>query len=181
MYKRQVIDAVNDIIRPLFVAHTDELRPEITVWQVKGGGDAERFGANSNGEEFFAALLGADTNYIIRVAAPEKGELLVQQTAKAGETVTVTALPKAGYTLGKVLLNGEELTGKDGVYSFVMPEGGGVELSAEFIADAPAEAPTNTAGSPKTGDNFSAALLLGLMAVSAMAVVVVGRKARTGK
>lgn len=179
--QQAVIDAVNDIIRPLFVEHKDELRPEITVWQVKGGGDAERFGANSNGEEFFAALLGADTNYIIRVAAPENGELLVQQTAKAGETVTVTALPKAGYTLGKVLLNGEELTGKDGVYSFVMPEGGGVELSAEFIADAPAEAPTNTAGSPKTGDNFSAALLMGLMAVSAMAVVVVRRKARTGK
>lgn len=66
----------------------------------------------------------------------------------------------------------------DGVYSFIMPEGGGIEVSAIFVAEAPAEAPTNTAGSPKTGDGFQAALLLGLMAVSAAAILVVRRKAQ---
>lgn len=180
--KQSVADDYNALIKEKIMAVYDvELTlPEVTVWEVKGGDDAAMFGGVQG--EFIASLLGLDTNYIVKIVESEGGMLVSdKETAKAGETVTVTALPKAGYTLGKVLLNGEELTGKDGVYSFVMPEGGGVELSAEFIADAPAEAPTNTAGSPKTGDNFSAALLLGLMAVSAMAVVVVGRKARTGK
>ncbi|MBC8529175.1 hypothetical protein H8699_07015 [Christensenellaceae bacterium NSJ-44] len=180
--KKAIADEFNKFARQRWISWADSvlLKPEVTVWKLEGGDDAGYFG--SPGGEFIASLIGADTNYIVKIAQSEGGMLVSdKETAKAGETVTVTALPKAGYTLGKVLLNGEELTGKDGVYSFVMPEGGGVELSAEFIADAPAEAPTNTAGSPKTGDNFSAALLMGLMAVSAMAVVVVGRKARTGK
>lgn len=180
--KQSVADDYNALIKEKIMAVYDEelALPEVTVLEVKGGDDAAMFGGVQG--EFIASLLGLDTNYIVKIVESEGGMLVSdKETAKAGETVTVTALPKAGYTLGKVLLNGEELTGKDGVYSFVMPEGGGVELSAEFIADAPAEAPTNTAGSPKTGDNFSAALLMGLMAVSAMAVVVVGRKARSGK
>ncbi|MBC8529183.1 LPXTG cell wall anchor domain-containing protein [Christensenellaceae bacterium NSJ-44] len=152
--------------------------PEVTVWQVKSGGEQAPLFDSSFTDEM-TDLLGADTNYIVRVADCENGQLIADKaTAKAGETVTLIPKANDGYVLDQVLVNGVALEAVDGVYSFIMPEGGGIEVSAIFVAEAPAEAPTNTAGSPKTGDGFQAALLLGLMAVSAAAILVVRRKAQ---
>ncbi|SCJ06816.1 Uncharacterised protein [uncultured Clostridium sp.] len=153
--------------------------PEVTVWQVKSGGEQAPLFASSFSDEM-TDLLGADTNYIVRVADCENGQLIADKaTAKAGETVTLVPKANDGYVLDQILVNGVALEAVDGVYSFIMPEGGGIEVSATFVAEAPAEAPTNTAGSPQTGDGFQAALLLGLMAVSAAAILVVRRKVQT--
>lgn len=153
--------------------------PEVTVWQVKSGGEQAPLFASSFSDEM-TDLLGADTNYIVRVADCENGQLIADKaTAKAGEMVTLVPKANDGYVLDQILVNGVALEAVDGVYSFIMPEGGGIEVSATFVAEAPAEAPTNTAGSPQTGDGFQAALLLGLMAVSAAAILVVRRKVQT--
>ena len=110
------------------------------------------------------------TIYIVRVADCENGQLIADKaTAKAGETVTLIPKANDGYVLDQVLVSGVALEAVDGVYSFIMPEGGGIEVSATFVAEAPAEAPTG----------FQAAWLRGLMAVSPAAILVVRRKAPT--
>ena len=179
--KLQLVNAYNAYLDDVAAKQIGDnmVLPEVTVWQVKSGGEqAPLFASNFSDE--MTDLLGADTNYIVRVADCENGQLIADKaTAKAGETVTLVPKANDGYVLDQVLVNGVKLEAVDGVYSFIMPEGGGIEVSATFVAEAPAEAPTNTAGSPQTGDGFQAALLLGLMAVSAAAILVVRRKAQT--
>lgn len=176
----QLVNAYNDHLDNVASKQIGDnmVLPEVTVWQVKSGGEQAPLFDSSFTDEM-TDLLGADTNYIVRVADCENGQLIADKaTAKAGETVTLIPKANDGYVLDQVLVNGVALEAVDGVYSFIMPEGGGIEVSATFVAEAPAEAPTNTAGSPKTGDGFQAALLLGLMAVSAAAILVVRRKAQ---
>lgn len=179
--KLQLVNAYNAYLDDVAAKQIGDnmVLPEVTVWQVKSGGEqAPLFASNFSDE--MTDLLGADTNYIVRVADCENGQLIADKaTAKAGETVTLVPKANDGYVLDQILVNGVALEAVDGVYSFIMPEGGGIEVSATFVAEAPAEAPTNTAGSPQTGDGFQAALLLGLMAVSAAAILVVRRKAQT--
>ncbi len=177
----QLVNAYNDHLDNVASKQIGDnmVLPEVTVWQVKSGGEQAPLFDSSFTDEM-TDLLGADTNYIVRVADCENGQLIADKaTAKAGETVTLIPKANDGYVLDQVLVNGVALEAVDGVYSFIMPEGGGIEVSATFVAEAPAEAPTNTAGSPKTGDGFQAALLLGLMAVSAAAILVVRRKVQT--
>lgn len=179
--KLQLVNAYNAYLDDVAAKQIGDnmVLPEVTVWQVKSGDEQAPLFASSFSDEM-TDLLGADTNYIVRVLDCENGQLIADKaTAKAGETVTLVPKANDGYVLDQVLVNGVALEAVDGVYSFIMPEGGGIEVSATFVAEAPAEAPTNTAGSPQTGDGFQAALLLGLMAVSAAAILVVRRKAQT--
>ena len=179
--KLQLVNAYNAYLDDVAAKQIGDnmVLPEVTVWQVKSGDEQAPLFASSFSDEM-TDLLGADTNYIVRVLDCENGQLIADKaTAKAGETVTLIPKANDGYVLDQVLVSGVALEAVDGVYSFIMPEGGGIEVSATFVAEAPAEAPTNTAGSPQTGDGFQAALLLGLMAVSAAAILVVRRKAQT--
>ena len=120
-------------------------------------------------------MFGAEINYLIRVADSDHGSLSVdKETAKAGETVTVTPKADAGYKVSKVLLNGTELTAVDGVYSFVVQEGGKVEVSAVFEA---AEVKAAAAVTP-TGDStpITAMAVVLLAAVGGVGVLVLCRK-----
>ena len=116
--------------------------PEVTVHTVEGP-DGLLFSAmeyddeaGSNQENAaLAAELGADVNYTIWVRQTEGVTLSVdKEVAKAGETVTVTAKAADGYKLDGVYMSGTELTEADGAYTFTVPVGGDVEVSAKVTA-----------------------------------------------
>ena len=89
----------------------------------------------------------------------ENGVLTVdKETAKAGETITITAKANEGYRVSKVFVNGEALQGKDGVYTFTMPDHGDVEVSAEFVS--------TQSGAPKTGDQSQTAIWAALLVLA---------------
>ena len=63
--------------------------------------------------------------YAVSVEENEYGTISADKTyANKGDTINVTAAPKIGCKLNKVMCNGEELTPAEGVYSFAMPESG---------------------------------------------------------
>ena len=116
--------------------------PEVTVHTVEGP-DGLLFSAMEFDDEAgsyqenaaLAAELGADVNYTIWVRQTEGVTLSVdKEVAKAGETVTVTAKAADGYKLDGVYMSGTELTEADGVYTFTVPVGGDVEVSAKVTA-----------------------------------------------
>lgn len=142
------------------------LIPTISIWGVKGGGDQAAV-MSSVGLDV-ANILNADIDYMIRVLPAENGTLSVdKQTAKPGETVTVTATPNEGYQVSKVMVSGKAISGKNGVYTFTMPDHGFVEVSGEFAI-----------GAPKTGDNSQSALWATVLLLAAgAACFVVKRRA----
>lgn len=140
--------------------------PTVSIWGVKGGGD--QAAVLSSVSLDVANLLNADVDYMIRVLPVENGTLSVdKQTAKPGETVTVTATPNQGYQVSKVMVSGEAISGKNGVYTFTMPDHGFVEVSGEFVS-----------GAPKTGDNSQSALWVAALLLAAGAFLVVKRHAK---
>lgn len=133
------------------------LRPTVTVHALKAQNGAETISSDMG--SFMNELLSAEVNYLVRVLPSENGTLTVdKETAKAGETVAITAKANEGYRVSKVLVNGQELQGKDGAYLFTMPENGNAEVSAEFVS--------TQSGAPKTGDQSQAALWAALMALA---------------
>ena len=64
----------------------------------------------------FAAL-----SYSITKGTTEHGSVTVKETAKTGETVTITPQPDTGYAVGTVKAGDTEITPVNGVYSFTMP------------------------------------------------------------
>ena len=172
------VDALLKGMLALYNAHISEFVsvetfPEITVWGLQGGGDAAL--CENLAGEVIGEVFGAEINYLIRVADGDHGSLSVdKETAKAGETVTVIPKADAGYKVSKVLLNGTELTAVDGVYSFVVQEGGKVEVSAVFEA---AEVKA-AAAVPPTGDStpITAMAVVLLAAVGGIGVLVLCRK-----
>lgn len=162
--------------------------PTVTTWKVESGGeDAEpvswAFSENGRERGRISEILNTLHNYIVRVVPGSEGTVTADKlTAKPGETVTITATPKAGYKVSKVFVNGEEITAVNGIYSFIMPEYGGIEISAEFTAETVSKT-TGTAvktGAPKTGDTSTGLLWIVMMAAglgTAAYVVVTRRKA----
>ena len=133
------------------------LRPTVTVHALKTENGAEA--VSSDMGAFMNELLSAEINYIVRVLPSENGVLTVdKETAKAGETITITAKANEGYRVSKVFVNGEALQGKDGVYTFTMPDHGDVEVSAEFVS--------TQSGAPKTGDQSQTALWAALLVLA---------------
>ena len=173
--------------------------PEVTVHTVEGP-DGLLFSAMEYDDEAgsyqenaaLAAELGADVNYTIWVRQTEGVTLSVdKEVAKAGETVTVTAKAADGYKLDGVYMSGTELTGADGAYTFTVPVGGDVEVSAKVTAlpkDDPKTEPKDdpkpveqkkdstqkSSDAPKTGDEanvwfYGAMILVSLGGMSAAA------------
>lgn len=172
--------------------NTKQLTPEITVHAVEGP-DGLLFSAidadleqKLDGE---AAKLSTDVNYTIWVKQDAGVTIKVdKETAKAGETVTVSAAANDGFILRGVYVSGRELKAENGVYSFVVPEGGDVMVSAEYDAipkedvkpddgkdsNAPEIKPDSTqkaALTPQTGDNSNVWLYAG---VAIVALLVLG-------
>ena len=141
--------------------------PEVTVWGLSVEQGADLIGTEGM-DEITAQMLASDVNYIIRVAQTTGGTVSVdKQTAKAGETITITPKADEGYELSRVLVSGQEIKAVNGVYTYVVPEGGLVEVSAEF---------TKTAGGVKTGDDSTVLPLFFLIAGAAAAMFVLLKK-----
>ena len=77
------------------------------------------------------------TTYPVNITAPTNGSLTAdKKAAEQGATITITATPNQGYSLGKITVvdkDGKEIavTAKDGVYTFTMPASA-VTVSASF-------------------------------------------------
>ena len=77
------------------------------------------------------------TTYPVNITAPTNGSLTAdKKAAEQGTTITITATPNQGYSLGKITVvdkDGKEIavTAKDGVYTFTMPASA-VTVSASF-------------------------------------------------
>lgn len=145
--------------------------PQITTWKVEVGEKHEdTYDSDLNSSA--AVLLAEDTLYTIRIDKPENGTLSTDvDKANAGDTVTVLPAPAEGYETDKVLLNGQEIIPVDGVYSFEIPENGGVILSATFKEkEQPPEDPPEI---PKTGDSNSMALWFCSMIICCAGIVFV--------
>ena len=141
--------------------------PEVTVWGLSVEQGADLIGTEGM-DEITAQMLASDVNYIIRVAQTTGGTVSVdKQTAKAGETITITPKADEGYELSRVLVSGQEIKAVNGVYTYVVPEGGLVEVSAEF---------TKTAGGVKTGDDSTVLPLFFLIVGAAAAMFVLLKK-----
>ena len=137
--------------------------PTVTIWGAKSNGEQDPVTSSLGAD--LANLLNADINYIIRVLPSENGTLSAdKETANPGETVTVTAKANAGYRIGKVMVSGKEIQGKDGVYTFTMPDYGYVEVSAEFVS--------TESGAPRTGDSAGLGLWFSLAFLAAGAAFV---------
>ena len=156
----------------------DIIAPVVTVYGLESAEGTDTVAADVS--DVLCDLLDSEINYIIHVVANPNGTITVdKETALAGETVTVNAKANAGYRPVKVLVNGEELKATDGVYSFVMPEDGKVEVSAEFEKIA-SDSTVKTASDStvKTGDPMQASLMMLLFAVSSVAAVAAYRRKR---
>ena len=111
-----------------------DLVPVVTTWKVQSGGeDVSPVVANIS--EVVAEALNDQHNYIVRIKTSENGMVEIDNpTYNPGETMIITPTPNDGYEVSSVMVNGEEITPVDGVYSYVMYEYGGIEISAEFTA-----------------------------------------------
>ncbi len=146
------------------------LRPTVTVHALEAENGAETIGSDMGA--MMSDLLSAEVNYLVRVLPGENGTLSVdKETVKAGETVTITAKADEGYRVSKVFVSGKELQGKDGVYTFTMPENGDATVSAEFVSA--------QSGAPKTGDQSESALWAFLLAAAGGAVFLILKRKHT--
>ena len=89
----------------------------------------------------------ANPNYRVDIPTPENGTITANPSAaKAGETVTLTPTPDAGYEVGEVTVTdrfGEavEVTANpDGTYTFTMPNGQ-VKVAVTFVEATPEPLP----------------------------------------
>ena len=147
----------------------------VTAWSIQSGGeDVSTVTADIGG--LAAQALNNKHNYLVRVNSSDNGTIEIdKQSYNPGETIIITPTPNDGYKVSSVMVNGEEITPVDGVYSYVMPEYGGVEISAEFVtidnggksdSDADIDLNTDTADesatkndtTPNTGDSSKGAM-----------------------
>lgn len=157
---------------------TLEKMPTVTLFKAEAGGEGAKPVAVSwgDGSSWYDSedgtpdyeWLNNEHNYIVKIAAAANGSVSASKTtAKPGETVTLSVTPNSGYKLGSVSVEGAELKYENGVYSFVMPEYGGVTVSATFTA-----APVG----PATDDNSGLMLWSALMLASAACFVALKKK-----
>ena len=145
-----------------------------------------------------AATLGAEVNYTIWTKQDERGTLRTdKETAKAGETVNVTASAKDGYILDGVYFGETALKEENGVYSFQVPEGGDVLIHAAYHeapkpeetkpVDPKPEEPEKKPNSiqkdpgPKTGEQNFVPLYTALMLLALFGAFVLLRMERRAK
>lgn len=102
---------------------------------LSGNGTAENFVSDQSG---YNVCLNDDGEavlkrvYTITLDTIENGSVEASAaTAYEGDTITLTVTPDEGYSVTGVTVNGAEITPKDGVYSFVMPNED-VTVSAAF-------------------------------------------------
>lgn len=176
-----MVGVYNDIIKEINPpeARDSIVAPEVTVF----GLSAETGTSTVDGDiqKMLQDVLHSEFNYTVKVIEPENGTLTVEgDPAKAGETIIVNPKPNQGYKIAKVLLNGQELKAVNGVYSFVMPEDGLMEVSAVFEKETSEEVTTTVSATkgntPKTGDNSHVLMMLALMILSGTVIVIAGRK-----
>ncbi|MBC8530476.1 InlB B-repeat-containing protein [Gehongia tenuis] len=170
-----ISDAQN-LVNALTADPEKTLAPDVTVWQLSsenGGMVNSSFGAKA------VEMLFKNVNYIVRVEAPANGTLSANAgTAKAGETVIVTPAANEGYRVKNIYVSGTAISAVNGVYSFVMPEGGGVSLSAEFEKISEEPASSQESGNPKTGHDSAAPFLWAALAAVLAAGGVLAAKGR---
>ena len=139
--RREVLQATIDL-----VGEVSENGPlagvyvtQVTTWKLEPG-KTHVDSVASNADDLLTGILAQMTLYTVRVRESAQGTITTSiKEAQAGQKVTVTATPAAGFALKRILLNGVALVPEDGVYSFLMPENGGVELSAEYESTARAD------------------------------------------
>ena len=128
---------------------------DVTVWALsdENGG---MFGADEGEAEDYAEKT---VNYIVKVVQPKGGTITVdKESGKVGEKITVSVKVDEGYTLKGVSTSvGELKAAEGGTYTFEVPAGG------EIVVSAVIEAATST---PNTGDGFEMGLMGALVCVS---------------
>ena len=119
-----------------FLPGCDFTAPEgskFKCWSINGKyyNHGDRFVATSNHSA--TALAVWDTPHTITVNTSENGTVTAsEQTASSGTIITLDVTPAAHYAIKNVLVNGNEITPANGVYSFEMPDSD-VTVSAEFV------------------------------------------------
>lgn len=78
-------------------------------------GSSDTGGSTDPVKTKYNIVLEDDSRYTIAFEGGEK------KTAEKGETLTFTVTPAAGFTLAHVYIDGTEITGTDGKYTFTMP------------------------------------------------------------
>ena len=113
----------------------------------------------------------AEKQYKITVEQPANGTVSAdKQEAAAEDTVLITAAPNAGFKVGKVMMNGEQIAINDqGQYLIAMPKAD-VTITAEFVAEA--DVAPEKDSSPKTGATAGIAAGTAVIAAAAAAMVV---------
>lgn len=151
---------------------------DVTVWELSD--ENGPMVGSSFGEEAAKVLCEEETDYIIRVEQSENGAVSVdKETAKEGETVTVSATPDKGYEVKQVLVSGTKLLpDANGVYSFTVPKGGAVTVSAVFskIAEDPKDDPSSDPNVPNTGDNSPILYVVVLFGAAALSAALLLRR-----
>ncbi len=136
--RREVLQATIDLVGEVPEnGPLDEVYvTQVTTWKLEPG-KTHADSVASNADDLLTGILAQMTLYTVRVCESAQGTITTSiKEAQAGQKVTVTATPAAGFALKRILLNGVALVPEDGVYSFLMPENGGVELSAEYESTA---------------------------------------------
>ena len=137
---------------------------QVNVQRLSTQSGNELFGAGNMTQSYIDTVAAANVNYLINLPTVTGGVFTSDKaSAKEGETVTLTAKPDKGYAVDYVKVNGKVITGKDGVYSFVMPRAG-AEITYAFKA-------STQGGVPKTNDTNNVFLFVGIMALLAAGAV----------
>ena len=129
------IESHMDVLKQLFV-------PKIAVKSIQASDGTELI--KSDATAAITELLCNEIGYHVQMETSQHGTVTVdKENAKPGDKVIVTPVAEKGYQITKVLLNGTEITAIDGVYSFIVPDDGKMELSAIFEPVVP-QNPENT-------------------------------------
>ena len=136
-FKKQLIEYHNNIFKvysDMYYQKIVDGAPVVTTWKVEAGGKYVSPVVADLGE-VIAEALNNQHNYLVRIISSENGTVEIDNpTYNPGETIIITPTPNEGYKIASVMVNGVEITPIDGVYSYIMPEYGGVEISAVFTA-----------------------------------------------
>lgn len=140
-----------------------------TTYFAKGRAEAVGIGATAVATKEITQELTVYKTLNVTVADAENGTVSANvQTAKYGDTVTITVTPNEGYLIESVMVNGEAIEGNEGVYTYTVgAEDTKISVSAMF-AEQPKE-------NKKKGCNAAAdgvlAILVSATLIAAGAVV----------
>ena len=164
--------------RILEKVNSSETYAPMTVWSVSGA-NGGKLAESTFGEAAAMALLQENADYIIRVQQPEHGTITVDKdTAQAGETVTVTVKVEDGYQVDSVSDGyGKLEKNADGTYSFQVPVGGTITVSAVISKipvqnqeEEPKSEEQKKGTGPATGDTSSTGLWIALAVTAGVAM-----------